>query len=240
MSRVWAVFKKEFTSYWNSLIAYFFIFIFLVVVNMFFVWFSFLPSEMAVMRDYFNLMVPAIWLFIPAVTMRAWSDEKRLGTLELLMTMPVRDIEAVSGKFLAAFSFLFITLVLSFMSIPSAVAVAGAPDWGPIFGGYLGLLLLGSSFIAVGLAVSSLTEHQFISFIISSIICLVLLLVSELLQRAPLPPQVVELAGWMDAGDHFESLGKGLIRLRDIVYFFSVIAFFLVTNYLTVTSRRWK
>ncbi|MFO8056434.1 MAG: ABC transporter permease [bacterium] len=240
MSRVWAVFKKEFTSYWNSLIAYFFLFIFLIVVNMFFIWFSFIPSEVAVMRDYFNLIIPAMWLFIPAVTMRSWSDEKRLGTQELLMTMPLRDIEAVGGKFLAAFAFLLITLFLSFVSIPTAVAVAGGPDWGPIFGGYLGLLLLGSCFIAIGLAVSSLTEHQFISFIISSIICLALLLVSELLQRAPLPAEVVEFVSWLDAGDHFEPLGKGLIRLRDMVYFFSIIAFFVVTNYLAVTSRRWK
>jgi len=240
MSRVWAVFKKEFTSYWNSLIAYFFLVIFLVVVNMFFIWFSFVPSQVAVMRDYFNLMIPAIWLFIPAVTMRSWSDEKRLGTLELLMTMPVRDTEAVFGKFLAAFTFLFITLALSFISIPSAVALAGAPDWGPIFGGYLGLLLLGGCFISIGLAVSSLTEHQFISFIISSVICLLLLLVSELLQRAPLPPELVEVISWLDAGDHFESLAKGLLRLRDIVYYFSITAFFLVINYLAVTGRRWK
>jgi len=238
--RVWAIFKKEFISYFNSLMAYFFMVVFLSIVNVLFVWFSFLRSKMAIMGDYFEFVIPALWLFIPGITMRMWAEEKKLGTQEMMMTMPVRDSEAVAGKFLASFAFLLLTLMLSFLSIPFAVAYVGAPDWGPIIGGYLGLLLLGSSFIAIGLAISSMTENQFIAFLLTSVICIALLGIAELIQLINLPGWLGSALVFLDAGSHFDSIGRGVIDSRDLVYYFSLIGFFLFLNYRAVMSRRWK
>jgi ABC-2 type transport system permease protein len=240
MDRVWAIFKKEFTGYFNSLMAYFFLVVFLLAVNVLYVWFMFFRSRVPVMNDYFELAIIGFWLFIPAITMRMWAEEKKLGTLELLMTMPVRDGEAVAGKFLASFAFLLLTLLLSFVTIPTALAYVGQPDFGPIIGGYVGLLLLGTSFIAVGLAISSMTENQFIAFLLTSIICLALLGISEILQMIPMPGWLLGLVSYLDAGTHFDSIGRGVIDSRDIVYYLSVICFFLFLNYRAVTSRRWK
>ena len=240
MSRGLAIFKKEFASYFNSLMAYFFLVVFLGTVNLLFIWFSFLRQKTSTMGDYFEFVVPSLWLFIPAITMRMWAEEKKLGTLELIMTMPVKDSEAVAGKFLASLAFLALTLLLSFLTIPTMIAYVGEPDWGPILGGYLGLLLLGAAFISIGLAVSSMTENQFIAFLITSIICLGLLGVGELFQLMNLPGWVMSLINYLDAGSHFNSIGRGVIDTRDLVYYFSLIGFFLFLNYRAVTSRRWK
>lgn len=240
MSRVYAIFKKEFTGYFDSLMAYFFLVVFLAMTNLLFIWFSFFRTRTATMGDFFEFAIPAFWLFIPAITMKMWAEEKKLGTLELIMTMPVRDSEAVAGKFLASLAFLAITLALSFLSIPMVVTYMGDPDWGPIIGGYLGLFLLGSSFIAVGLAISSMTENQFIAFLLSSVVCLILLGVGEMIQLVGLPGWLSGFLVWLDAGSHFDSIGRGVIDSRDILYYLSVIFFFLFLNYRAVTSRRWK
>jgi len=240
MTRVWPIFKREFGGYWNSLMAYFFLVLLLGAIGFVYVWLSLFRTLNAEMTDYFTFFKIALWLFIPAITMRMWSEEKKLGTLELMMTMPVKDSEAVIGKFLASFAFLIITLLLSMATIPTALSYAGDPDWGPIIGGYLGLLFMGGAFIAVGLAISSMTENQFIAFILSSIICLLLLAVGELVMLAPLPGFVTGLINWADAGTHFESIGRGVIDSRDVVYYLSVICFFLFLNYRSVTARRWK
>lgn len=298
MTRVIAVFRREFESYFNSLMAYFFMVIFLAAINMVFVWYSLLRSRTAVMNSYFDFTMVALWIFIPAITMRAWSEEKKTGTLELMMTMPIRDLEAVMGKFLAAFAFLALTLALSFLSIPPLLAYLGQPDWGPIIGGYLGLLLLGASFIAIGLAISSVTQDQFIAFLVSILINLGLLGVAELSDTSfavllliffiinPIvyvlmrvlftgqrgnqfwilfianfvcalvvgvgeaihamtkaikpPPWLSGFEGYLDAGHHFDSMARGVIDTRDLIYFLSVIAIFLYLNYRSVSSRRWE
>ena len=240
MDRVWAIFKKEFTGYFNSLMAYFFLVVFLTAVNFLFMVIMFMRSRTPTMNEYFELAIIGFWLFIPAITMRMWAEEKKLGTLELLMTMPVRDGEAVAGKFMASLGFLALTLLLSLLTIPTALAYVGSPDWGPIIGGYAGLFLLGASFIAIGLAISSMTENQFIAFLITSIICLALLGIAEMFQLVPLPGVVLGLVKYLDAGSHFDSIQRGVIDSRDVIYYLSVIGFFMFLNYRAVTSRRWK
>ena len=298
MTRVIAVFKREFMSYFNSLMAYFFMVIFLAAINMVYVWYSLLRTRTAVMNSYFDFAMVALWIFIPAITMRSWSEEKKSGTLELMMTMPIRDLEAVLGKFFAALAFLGLTLGLSFLSIPPLLAYLGEPDWGPIIGGYAGLLMLGGSFIAVGLAISSVTEDQFIAFLVSILINLGLLGVAELsdtsfavllliffiinpiiyvLTRVLLtgqsssqfwtllianfvcalivgigeaihvikhfitpPAWLTQAEGYLDAGHHFDSMSRGVIDTRDVIYFVSVMAVFLYLNYRSVSSRRWQ
>jgi gliding motility-associated transport system permease protein len=240
MSRTYIIFKREFLSYFDSLMAYFFLVLFLGFVNVLFIWLVFLPSKDMSMGNYFLFARVAFVIFIPAITMKAWADEKRLGTHELIMTMPVKDSEAVLGKFFASISFVVLTLVLSFLSIPTAMGFVGEADWGVIFCGYLGLFLTCTAFVAIGLSISSMTDNQFIAFIISVIIIMCLMISHDIFRLVNLPGWLSYLITYMDAGEHSASIERGVIDTRDIVYFLSVISFFLFLNYRSVTSRRWK
>lgn len=239
MTKTAAIFTREFKSYFNSLMAYFFIVVFLGVVNFMFIWFVLIPSGQARMQEYFEFFIWGMWILVPAITMRVWAEEKKMGTLELLLTMPVKDHEAVLGKFLAALAFLAFVLVLS-LPIPLSVAYLGDPDPGPIIGGYVGLLLLGGSFVAIGAAVSSMTENQFIAFLVTVLICVALLAVEELFTYMPLWAPLAFMVQFLDVGHHFDSIGRGVIDSRDIIFYLSVIAFFLFLNIRNVESRKWS
>jgi len=238
MSRIWAIFKKEFKGYFNSLMAYFFIVVFLGVVNFIFVWFILFPGRQASLREYFEFFIYGLWIFVPAITMRTWAEERKLKTDELLLTLPVRDREAVLGKYFAALAFLCLVLVLSFMA-PLAVALLGSPDWGPILAGYFGLFLLGAAFAAIGTAISSMTENQFIAFLLTVVICVALLAVEELGAMISLPSFLIYLISFLDIGHHFDSIGRGVIDSRDVIYYLSVIVFFLFLNVRSVERRKW-
>src|SRR4030042_1023968 len=134
MSRIWAIFKKEFKGYFNSLMAYFFIVVFLGVVNFIFVWFILFPGRQASLREYFEFFIYGLWIFVPAITMRSWAEERKLKTDELLLTLPVRDVEAVLGKYFAALAFLCLVLVLSFMDSLS-VSLRVSPECSPSLAG---------------------------------------------------------------------------------------------------------
>ena len=238
MSRISAIFKKEFKGYFNSLMAYFFIVVFLGVVNFLFIWFILFPSKQASLREYFEFFIYGLWIFVPAITMRSWAEERKLKTDELLLTLPVRDYEAVLGKYFASLAFLGLVLVLSAMA-PITVALVGSPDWSPIFAGYLGLFLLGASFAAIGTAISSMTENQFIAFLVTVVICVGLLAIEELGAMLPLPDFLVYLITFLDVGHHFNSIGRGVIDSRDVIYYLSVIVFFLFLNVRAVERRKW-
>ena len=162
MNNIAAIFKKEFRSYFNSPIAYIFITFFLALSAWFFFRGFFIISQ-ANMRGFFTIMPWLYLFFVPAVTMKLWAEERKLGTVEILMTLPIRDYEVVLGKYLASFALLGVTILLS-LSLPIAVASLGDPDGGPIFGGYIGLLLMGAAYLSIGLFASTLTENQIISF----------------------------------------------------------------------------
>ncbi len=239
MAKVAAIFRREFRGYFNSLMAYFFIVVFLGAVNFIFIWFVLLPSGQARMQEYFEFFIYGMWIFVPAVTMRVWAEEKKLGTLELLLTLPVKDYEAVLGKFLAAFAFLAFVLLLS-LTVPLSVAFLGNPDPGPIIGGYIGLLLLGGAFVAIGTAISSMTENQFIAFLLTVVVCVALLAIEELFTYISLPGSISFLVQFLDVGHHFDSIGRGVIDSRDIIFYLSVTAFFLFLNIRSVESRKWS
>jgi len=238
MSRILAIFKKEFKGYFNSLMAYFFIVVFLGVVNFLFIWFILFPSKQASLREYFEFFIYGLWIFVPAITMRSWAEERKLKTDELLLTLPVRDYEAVLGKYLASLGFLCLVLALSAMA-PMAVALVGSPDWGPVLAGYLGIFLMGASFAAIGTAISSMTENQFIAFLITVVICVGLLAIEELGAMLPLPGFLIYLITFLDIGHHFNSIGRGVIDSRDVIYYLSVIVFFLFLNVRAVERRKW-
>ena len=156
MTNIAAIFKKEFRSYFNSPIAYIFITFFLGLSSWLFFRGFFLGNQ-AEMRGFFGLMPWIFLFFIPAVTMKLWAEEKKIGTIEILMTLPIRDYEVVLGKFFASFALLVVTVLLSLV-IPLSVMYAGDPDGGIIITGYIGLLLMGAAYLAIGLCASTLTE----------------------------------------------------------------------------------
>ncbi|MFH1277914.1 MAG: ABC transporter permease subunit [Candidatus Eisenbacteria bacterium] len=232
------IMKKEFRSYFDSPVAYIYITFFLVLSSWLYLRGFFLVGQ-ASMRGWFGILPWLLLFFVPAVTMRLWAEEKKLGTIELLMTLPVKDHEVVLGKFFASFFFLTVTLALSF-SIPVLVALLGDPDGGQIMGGYIGAVLLGGAFLAVGLFVSSLTENQIIAFIIGITLTFGLFIVGEEFVIYNAPRVLVPLLKFLGMGAHYDSIGRGVVDSRDVVYYLSVIAFFLYLNVRSVESRKWK
>jgi len=232
------IFRKEFKAYFSSPIAYIFIISFLVVVNWLF-FRSFFLTNQSSLRSFFSFL-PWVFLFLaPAITMRSWAEEKKMGTLELLMTLPVKDHEIVLGKFLSGFCFLAVSLLLTF-PLPITVMLVGQPDPGPIWGGYLGAFLLGGAYLAIGLFASSLTENQIVAFIVAIVFCFALLIVGETFVLLNMPAMLVPVCTFLGLGAHFESIGRGVIDSRDILYYLSVIGFFLFLNQVAIESRRWK
>lgn len=190
-------------------------------------------------RSFFGLL-PILFMFIlPAVTMSAWSEEKRSGTVEVLMTFPVTATEVVLAKFLSSFFFLAITLGLTF-AIPFMVSNLGDPDRGVIVAGYIGALLLGSSYIAIGLWISSITKNQIISFIATMAIIFVFYIIGNSFIIGSLPNWLAGIGKFLSFSVHFDSILRGVISLKDVVYYLSVIAFFLFLNARAVGLKRWK
>ncbi|MBN2288839.1 MAG: ABC transporter permease subunit [Candidatus Glassbacteria bacterium] len=237
MKNTLAIAGKEFKEYFNSPMAYIFITVFLLLADFFYVWFFFVQGQ-AELRSFFGPM-PYLFLFmVPAVTMRLWAEERKMGTLEVLMTLPVREKEVVLGKFLASFALLAVMLALTF-NVPLLVGALGDPDWGTVVCGYLGSLLMGASFLAIGLFASALSENQIVAFILGIAICAAMLIVGESFFLLFMPEVLVPFFDYLGLGTHFESIGRGVIDTRDIVYYLSVIGVFLYLNFITVENRSW-
>ena len=241
-NNVAAIVKRELAAYFNAPVAYVFIVIFLVMLGFFTFHVSrFFEAGQADLRSFFQWH-PWVFLFlIPAIAMRLWAEERRLGTLELVLTLPVTTGEVVLGKFLAAWFFIGIALVLTFPLVITT-AYLGNPDLGAVACGYIGSFLLAGAFLSVGTMTSSLTRSQVISFILSVVISLFLIL-------AGFQPVTEALSGWVpgwvvtlvaDTGFlvHFSAIERGVIDLRDIVYFLSLIFTMLYANALVVQNRR--
>jgi len=212
------IFKKEFRTYFVSPIAYIVISIFLMVTGWFFFTTFFLYNQ-ANLRNFFSLL-PIIFSFVvPAVTMKLFSEELNVGSYEILLTMPVTFLDVVMGKFLSAVAFIAV-MIAPTLSYPITVSFLGELDWGPVAGGYLGAVLLGASFSAIGLFASSLTRNQIIAFIIGMAICFSLVLVDKMLFF--LPQTLLGILSYLGADAHFQNISKGIIDSRDVLYFLSV------------------
>jgi len=238
MQNITAILKKEFRSYFNSPIAYIFITFFLGISAWLFFQNFFLVNQ-AEMRGFFGLMPWIFLFFIPAVTMKLWSEEKKIGTIEILMTLPIRDYEVVVGKFLASFALLAVTVLLTLV-IPFSVMSLGNPDVGTLIAGYIGLLLMGGAYIAIGFFASTLTENQIIAFIIGIVVCLVLLLIGEDFVLFKTPNWLFPIFSYLGLGAHYSSILRGVLDSRDIIYYLSLIGFFLYLSTLAVESRKWR
>jgi ABC-2 type transport system permease protein len=236
------VMKRELGGYFTSPIAYVFLIIFLLLTGFFtFTIGNFFERGEASLVSFFTWH-PWLYLFlVPAVGMRLWSEERRLGTMELLLTMPLTTWQAIVGKFLASWLFLALALALTF-PVWITVNWLGSPDNGIIAAGYVGSLFLAGSYLAISCMTSALTRNQVISFILSVVICLFLILagytpVTDLLTRFA-SPVVVDIVSSFSVMTHFEGFQRGVIDLRDFVFFASVIGFALFTTGVIIRSQR--
>ena len=237
-----AITKRELAGYFGSPVAYVFIVIFLLLSGFFTFYVSrFYENGQADLRAFFEWH-PWIFLFlIPAVAMRLWADERRTGTIELILTLPVSLTQVILGKFLAAWVFLGIAMLLTFPLVIT-VAYLGDPDLGATFSAYLGSFMMAGAYLSVGSMTSSLTRNQVISFILSVVICLFLVL-------AGWPPVTDILSGWAPVWlvdvvsgfsfmPHFVSIERGVLDLRDLFYYFSVIFFMLFATGVVLQNRK--
>jgi ABC-2 type transport system permease protein len=242
MRNVAAILKRELYGYFSTPVAYVFIVIFLFLTGIFtFYLGAFYERGQADLEPFFRFH-PWLYLFlIPALAMRLWSEERKTGTIELLMTLPISVVEAVLGKFLAAWLFAGIALLLTF-PIWITVNYLGDPDNTVIVAGYIGSLLMAGGFLAIGSCISALTRSQVIAFVISVVICFLFILsgfplVLDFFQGWA-PQALIDAIASISFLTHFASIQKGVIDLRDIVYYAVLIAFWLYATVIVIDARK--
>jgi ABC-2 type transport system permease protein len=235
MHNILPIYRREIRSYFNSPVAYVVIVVFLAIVGWFFSSNIFLMN-IASLRILFDI-VPLVFLFfVPAITMRLLAEEKKTGTLELLTTRPVRDVEIVLGKFLAAWSLLAAALLPTLLYVVTLLAL-GSPDLGPILTAYIGLMLMGGAYIAIGLFASGLTENQIVAFILSFLFVVALFLMDKVLMYVP--EAFATPMEFLSIDYHFSNIARGVIDTRDLIYFGSLLGFGLYLATVTLERRKW-
>ncbi len=236
LSNIGYVLKKELGSYFNSAVAYIVVILFLLITGALF-WLNYFQQINALsLRSFFSQAPLFLAFFAPAITMRLFAEEKRMGTLELLMTMPLRDVEIVMGKFLAAVSLLTVVFVMT-LPYPITLSFLGDLDWGAVASGYLGLLLLGGTYSAIGLMASSWTRDQVVSILVAFSICFFLYLIDQLVGEPT--GAMARIVDYISTNSHFNNLARGVIDIRDVFYYLSVTAVALLITQVSVASRRW-
>lgn len=239
-----AITKRELSGYFSSPVAYVFIVIFLLLAGFFtFMAGYFFERGEAQLKDSFFIWHPWLYLFlVPSVGMRLWSEERRSGTIELLLTMPITTWQAIVGKFLASWLFLGLSLALTF-PVWLTVNYLGNPDNGVIFCAYIGSLLLGGSYLAISCMTSAMTRNQVVSFIVSVVICLFLILagwppVTRLIENISESAKLVEAVAAVSVMTHFDGFQRGVVDTRDLIFFLSLIGFSLFTTSVIIRSHR--
>lgn len=236
--------KREWQSYFNSPVAYVFIVIFLALSGFFTFQVShFFEAGQADLQDFFVWHPWLYLILVPAVTMRSWAEERRSGTMELLLTLPIQPMAAIAGKFLAAWFFMGLALLLT-LPIVFTVNYLGQPDGGAILCGYVGSFMMAGAYVAVGMFTSSLTRNQVISFILAVVIGLLLILagfppVTELLSSWA-PAVVVDTIAAFSFMSHYEWMQRGVVHLKDIVYFAGIVGFMLLATQVVLENRKAK
>jgi len=241
-----AIYFREINAFFSSLIGYVVIGVFLVLMGLL-LWvlpeYSILDSRFATLDTLFA-MAPQVFLFlIPAVTMRSFAEEMQTGTLELLVTRPLSDWQIVTGKFLACLTLVIFALLptlLYYFTVYQLGAPPGNLDSGGIFGSYIGLLFLAAAFVAIGLFASSLTQNQIVAFLLAAFLCFFFFQMFDLLSRLPIffgkTDDIVQAIGIQY---HYDSMSRGLVDTRDVVYFLSLIVLFLAATVVSLGRRRW-
>lgn len=241
-----AVYRKEINAFFASLIGYVVVAVFLIVMGLFLFVFpdtSLLTYGYATLQPFFSLAPNVLVFLIPAITMRAFAEERQTGAIELLVTRPLTDFSIVMGKFLACMTLVVIALLptlLYFYSIYELAEPEGNVDIGGTIGSYLGLLLLSTTFVAIGLLASSLTTNQIVAFLLALVLCFWCYFGFDYLASLPVfygnGDAFISSLGMQE---HFYSLGRGLIDSRDVIYFLSVTGFFLLLCVISLERRKW-
>lgn len=245
MRNILAIARREFHGYFGSPVAYITISLFLVFLGVTFFFKmpfllpkdGFFEAKEATLRPLFEWMLLLFAVLLPAISMRLLAEEHRLGTLEVLLTMPVTNMEVVLGKLLGATAFLLVAVGLT-LAYPILVAVLGNPDPGPLIGGYLGVFLVGVCFLAIGLMTSSWTGSQIAAYVVAIVICAFFTFVDRIPEAVGLP--AIYTLDVLSFGYHFGSLARGVIDSRDILFFVSVILFATHMASFSLESRKWR
>ncbi len=232
--------RKEFKTYFISPIAYVYLIIFLSVPS--WIYFSSLfEVKEASLRYYFNLILWVLIFFIPAVSMRLWAEEKRTGTIEVLFTMPLSNVEIVLGKFLGGVFFIFVSVIAT-LPIPIIVNSLGEIDWGVTFTSYVGFFLISILFLSIGMFFSVTTRNQIVAYLVTMLILFALVIISKDFILKQIPASLSFLKKFfvlIGLTDRFETFLRGLIDTRDVFYFLGISFIFLLSNYLWIEGRKW-
>ncbi len=240
MRRALAITRKELGAYFGSPMALIFLGTFLAVTLFAFFWAeAFFERNIADVRPLFRWMPVLMIFLVAALTMRQWSEEQRAGTLEVLLTVPVRRVELVLGKFLAVMALIALALALT-LFLPITVDILGDLDWGPVIGGYVAALLMASAYAALGLFVSSRTDNQIVSLILTALLGGVLYLVGSSTVTGLVGNTLGGILRAIGTGSRFESIERGVIDLRDLIYYLSLTTLFLVLNVMSLDAKRWS
>ncbi len=236
MRHTFAIAGRELRSFYGSPWAYLVTAVFLIISGYGFGWNSitFMESTIQGFLSWSSFFL----LFLgPAMTMRLFAEEEKIGTMELLMTAPVRDIEVVLGKYLACLGMFFIMLVLT-LYYPLLLAWYGDPDWGPIFSGYLGIFLLGAVFLAIGLFASSTSANQILAYVVGSAVILTFWFVGH--ASRVLGDTAGKFLNFISVSNYFPAFGRGVIDTNSIVYYLSITAIFIFLTVRSLETRRWR
>ncbi len=242
MGHIISIFKRELKGYFVTPVAYVFIVIFLLLTGMFtFEQGKFLEARIASLEAFFSFH-PWLYLFlIPAISMRLWAEERKSGTIELLMTLPVTTWQAVFGKFLAAWCFTAISLALTF-PLWITVNYLGNPDNGVIIASYIGSLLMAGAYLAIGSCISATTKNQVIAFVVSFIVCLMFVFVGQFTDleaiREHVPKAVSDFLVSMSFDIRFRNIMRGILDIRDVIYFVSLMGCWLFANALVIEIKK--
>lgn len=236
MRNTLAIARRQFASYFNGATAYIVICSVLLIFGFLF-WQTFFLYGRATMRDMFNLMPWMLLVAAPALTMGLIAEEKRNGTIEILLTMPVRDSDVVVGKFLGVLGLYAVMLALT-LPYPLSVSTLGPLDWGQVFTGYLGLFLQGAAMLAIGILASSWTDNQLVALFASMFVCFALWIIDKVLPL--LPSGAASVLEWLSFDYHLRSMARGVVDTRDVAYFLSLMGFSLMFSFRALESRRWR
>ena len=236
---VFRVTRKELAGFFASPVAYIFLGAFLVVTLFTFFWGeAFFARNIADVRPLFAWMPVLLIFLVAALTMRMWSEERRMGTLEYLLTLPVSPLQYLVGKFLAALSLVALALILT-LPLPISVSFLGSLDWGPVWGGYLAAMFLGAAYISIGLFLSARSDNQIVSLIGTVLVCGLFYLLGSDLLTGFFGNRAAELLKLLGSGSRFNSITRGVIDLRDLYYYLSLVGVFFALTLYSLKRLRW-
>ncbi len=236
MKQIYFIARRQLGSYFNSPVAYVVVVLFLLITGSLF-WLTFFDDlNVLSLRGYFERTPLFLAFFAPAITMGSFATEKRSGTLELLKTMPVTDVQIVLGKFVAALALLAVVFAMT-LPYPYTLSLLGELDWGAVAAGYIGVMLVGGAYTAIGLMASSWARDQVVAILVAFSLCILLYLIDQL--AAPVTGTAATIVEYASTNYHFRSIARGVIEIRSVVYYLSVMTAALVITTLSIERQSW-